>query len=66
MKRRIHRVIEVASLFGWTSRMTWQTIFRPFAGWDIGCGYCQHEARALAARRCARYIATGRKGGCGE
>lgn len=63
---RIKRAIEVARMFGWRDAWVWRTLFPPYRGWDIGCGYCVHEADALAAGRCVRSEALKHRGGCGQ
>ena len=62
---RIKRVIELWRCMGWDYRLFKKTLFPPFPGWDIGCGYCYLERRALKAGRCRRSEDVKHKGGCG-
>ena len=44
----------MVKLFGWSYKATWRTLFPPFKGWDIGCGYCYLEAESIKRRVCPR------------
>lgn len=52
--RRLVRFAEIWRLFGPASPDTWRTLFPPFKGWDVGCGYCRNEKQALGKRYCRR------------
>lgn len=62
---RIKRTIEIGKTFGWLDRLTWKTLFPPFRGWDVGCGYCRMEAGALEHGACSRYEQMGTGSYCG-
>lgn len=62
---RLIRITEIWRLFGPFDRDTWKTIFQPFRGWDVGCGYCDLEAEALKQRRCDRARRFHYRGKCG-
>ena len=51
---RLVRFFEIWGIFGPWSTDTWKTFFPPFRGWDVGCGYCRLEKRALRKRHCER------------
>ena len=51
LQSRLHRVREVFQIFG-LHRLTWLTVWPPFRGWDVGCGYCDNEQEALKTGHC--------------
>jgi len=63
--RRLVRFFEVWSIFGPWNKLTWMTLFPPFRGWDIGCGYCRLERLALRKRHCERAKRTWYYAQCG-
>ena len=62
---RLVRFFEIWGIFGPWDRLTWKTLFPPFRGWDVGCGYCALEEDALKARRCDRSREFRHAGKCG-
>jgi hypothetical protein len=62
---RFGRFCNTWSIFGPWDRLTWKTLFPPFTGWDVGCGYCALEESAVKARRCDRSRAFRHAGKCG-
>ena len=68
--KRLHignfkRFMEIGRMFGWFDRDTWKTLFPPFAGWDVGCGYCALEAESQRLGRCERHDKMGEWSKCG-
>ena len=63
----VRRFIELGRSigWGWLDRDTWKTLFPPFAGWDVGCGYCALEAESLRLGRCERHEKMGAGSKCG-
>ena len=59
------RFVEIGRVFGWTDKDTWKTLFAPFKGWDVGCGYCLKESEALKLGKCERYRVMGKGSKCG-
>lgn len=51
----LKRFVEIGRCFGWLDVDTWKTLFPPFNGWDVGCGYCAMEKDALKRGRCERH-----------
>ena len=58
------RFWRMVKLFGWSYRVTWQTLFPPFKGWEIGCDYCGCQAESIRRGECKRGKAFGWVG-CG-
>jgi hypothetical protein len=52
--KRLVRFFEIWDIFGPWCKYTWMTLFPPYRGWDVGCGYCALEEDAMKARRCDR------------
>ncbi len=53
-RNRPVRFVEIWRIFGPWDKLTWMTLFPPYHGWDVGCGYCAMEGDAMKARRCDR------------
>lgn len=62
---KLSRFFEIWDMFGPFHFLTWKTLFPPFKGWDIGCGYCALEDDAIKAKHCKRAEAFGYHGQCG-
>lgn len=63
--KRLVRFFEIWRIFGPWDRLTWMTLFPPFRGWDVGCGYCALCDDALSAHRCDRAREFRYAGKCG-
>lgn len=63
--KRIKRFIEIWKAFGLFDKDTWKTLFPPFKGWDVGCGYCAMYGDALKRGKCERYLIMGENARCG-
>ena len=64
--KRIPRAYEIGKVFSWRDPWTRATLFPPYRGWDVGCGYCKHHRKALRNRRCERAEDFEYSGKCGE
>ena len=51
---RLVRFREIWEIFGPWCKYTWMTLFPPYRGWDVGCGYCALADDAMRDRRCDR------------
>ena len=65
LAKRRSRLLEIQALFGVFSKWPWMTLFPPFKGWDVGCGYCALEQDSIKAHRCDRSVEFGHEGFCG-
>lgn len=63
--KRLTRFVEILGIFGLWDKHTWKTLFPPFRGWDVGCGYCALVGDALKSGRCDRARELRDGGKCG-